>query len=145
MDMELTDSLNVFANLGILKTEIKNWKSRPDLEGRAQAHAPERSFALGFSWKPTARTYLSLDVNGKSSFYYSDSHSNKSDSYALTNINYGYEKNNWNYEIWVRNVFDTYYSTRGFYFGNEAPNFEDTLYKRHGDPRHLGLSVRYDF
>ena len=24
-------------------------------------------------------------------------------------------------------------------------NFEDTLYKRHGDPRHLGLSVQYDF
>jgi outer membrane receptor protein involved in Fe transport len=145
MDIDLTDSLNVFANLGILKTKIKNWKSRPDLEGRAQAHAPERSFALGFSWKPTVKTYLSLDVTGKSSFYYSDSHSNKSDSYALTNINYGYEKNNWNYEIWVRNIFDTYYSTRGFYFGNEAPNFEDTLYKRHGDPRHLGLSVRYDF
>jgi len=145
MDIDLTDSLNVFANLGILKTKIKNWKSRHDLEGRAQAHAPERSFALGLSWKPTAKTYLSLDVTGKSSFYYSDSHNNKSDSYALTNINYGYQKNNWNYEIWVRNIFDTYYSTRGFYFGNEAPNFEDTLYKRHGDPRHLGLSVRYDF
>ena len=24
-------------------------------------------------------------------------------------------------------------------------DFEDTLYERHGDPRHLGLSVRYDF
>ena len=41
--------------------------------------------------------------------------------------------------------FDEYYATRGFYFGNEAPDFVDTLYERHGDPRHLGLSVRYDF
>ena len=63
----------------------------------------------------------------------------------LTNLNLGYVKNNWNYELWARNIFDEYYSVRGFYFGNEAPNFIDTLYKRHGDPRHIGLSIRYDF
>ena len=145
LDMQLTNDFNIFANLGILKTEIKNWESRLDLEGRSQAHAPERSYALGFNWALQANTYLSADVTGKSEFYYSDSHNNKSKSYNLMNINYGYEKNNWTYGLWVRNVFDTYYSVRGFYFGNEAPNFEDTLYERHGDPRHMGMSVRYDF
>ena len=45
--------------------------------------------------------------------------------------------NDWTFEIWARNLFDEYYSTRGFYFGNEAPDFIDTLYERHGDPRHL--------
>lgn len=145
MDMQLTESFDIFANIGILKTEIKNWKSRPDLEGRAQAHAPERSFAVGLNWSLSNNTYLSLDTVGKSSFYYSDSHDNKSKSYTLTNITYGYERNQWNYSLWVRNVFDKYYSVRGFYFGNEAPNFADTLYERHGDPRHLGVTVRYDF
>jgi len=145
LDMQLTNDFNIFANLGILKTEIKNWESRLDLEGRSQAHAPERSYALGFNWALQSNTYLSADVTGKSEFYYSDSHNNKSKSYNLMNINYGYEKNNWTYGLWVRNVFDTYYSVRGFYFGNEAPNFEDTLYERHGDPRHMGISVRYDF
>ena len=87
----------------------------------------------------------SLDVVGKSSFYYSDSHDNKSKSYSLTNINYQYFSGQWTYTLWARNVFDTYYSVRGFYFGNEAPNFEDTLYERHGDPRHIGISIRYDF
>ncbi|MDO7676529.1 MAG: TonB-dependent receptor, partial [Gammaproteobacteria bacterium] len=82
---------------------------------------------------------------GKSSFYYSDSHNNKSKAYMLTNLNLGYVKNNWNYELWARNIFDEYYSVRGFYFGNEAPNFIDTLYERHGDPRHIGVSIRYDF
>ena len=145
LDMQLTNDFNIFANLGILKTEIKNWESRLDLEGRSQAHAPERSYALGFNWALQSNTYLSADVTGKSEFYYSDSHNNKSKSYNLMNINYGYEKNNWTYGLWVRNVFDTYYSVRGFYFGNEAPNFEETLYERHGDPRHMGISVRYDF
>jgi len=145
MDMGINQFLSAFVNLGILKTEIKNWQSRQDLDGRAQAHAPERSYALGLNWAPTSHTYLAIDFTGKSSFYYSDSHNNKSKSYVLTNLNLGYVKNNWNYELWARNIFDEYYSVRGFYFGNEAPNFIDTLYERHGDPRHIGVSIRYDF
>ena len=88
---------------------------------------------------------LSIDVVGKSSFYYSDSHNNKSKSYSLTNINFDYLIGDWTYSIWARNIFDEYYSVRGFYFGNEAPDFKDTLYERHGDPRHVGFSMRYDF
>ena len=145
IDMQLEESLNFFARLGLLRTEINNWKSRPDLEGRAQAHAPRESYALGMNWSITDKASLSLDVVGKSSFYYSDSHNNQSKSYSLTNINFDYLIKQWTYSIWARNIFDEYYSLRGFYFGNEAPDFKDTLYERHGDPRHVGLSVRYDF
>ena len=145
MDIDINEFVTAFLNLGMLKTEIKNWQSRQDLEGRAQAHAPKRSYAFGLNWVPTSHTYLAIDFTGKSSFYYSDSHDNKSKSYVLTNLNLGYVKNNWNYELWARNIFDEYYSVRGFYFGNEAPNFIDTLYERHGDPRSIGLSIRYDF
>ena len=145
MDFQLSKNLDMFINFGLLKTEIKSWKSRPEIEGREQAHAPKKSYAIGLNWYPSDQSNLSVDVVGKSSFYYSDSHDNKSKSYLLTNINYSYFYGQWTYSIWGRNVFDEYYSTRGFYFGNEAPNFIDTLYERHGDPRHLGITVRYDF
>ena len=145
IDMQLEESLNFFARLGLLKTEINNWKSRPDLEGRAQAHAPKKSYVIGMNWSITDRASLSIDVVGKSSFYYSDSHNNQSKASSLTNINFDYSIGSWTYSIWARNIFDEYYSVRGFYFGNEAPDFKDKLYERHGDPRHLGLSVRYDF
>ena len=145
MTMQASNSLDVFFNLGLLKTEIKNWESRPDLEGRAQAHAPKKSYALGLNWNPFENSFLSINFVGKSDFYYSDSHNNKSKSYALTNINYSYISGQWTYSIWGRNIFDKYYSTRGFYFGNEAPNFTETLYERHGDPRHIGATVKYDF
>ena len=141
----VSESLSAFVNLGLLKTEIKNWESRPDLEGRAQAHAPTNSYSFGLNYLPFNNAYLNVNFTGKSGFYYSDSHNNKSDSYLLTNVNFGYEINDWTFEIWARNLFDEYYSTRGFYFGNEAPDFIDTLYERHGDPRHFGFSVRYDF
>ena len=145
VNLKLTESLDFFSRLGLLKTEINNWKSRPDLEGRAQAHAPKRSYALGVSWSITDRASLSLDLIGKSSFYYSDSHDNQSKSYALANLSYNYSIGDWTYSVWARNIFDKYYSVRGFYFGNEAPDFKDKLYERHGDPRHIGITARYDF
>ena len=145
VNLKLTESLDFFSRLGLLKTEINNWKSRPDLEGRAQAHAPKRSYSLGVSWSITDKASLSLDLVGKSSFYYSDSHDNQSKSYALTNLSYNYSIGHWTYSVWARNIFDKYYSVRGFYFGNEAPDFKDKLYERHGDPRHIGITARYDF
>ena len=37
---------------------------------------PKKSYALGMNWSITDKASLSLDVVGKSSFYYSDSHNN---------------------------------------------------------------------
>ena len=145
LNSDLSDDLDVFVNLGLLNTEIKSWESRPEIEGREQAHAPSNSYSFGLNYRPTPETYLNLHATGKSGFYYSDSHNNKSDSYILINSSFGYNYGDWVVELWARNLFDEYYATRGFYFGNEAPDFADTLYERHGDPRHIGLSIRYDF
>ena len=142
---KLTDAVDLFAALGLLKTEVRNYQSRPELEGRRQAHAPAKSYALGVKWQALEQLYLSMDLSGQSSFYYSDSHTQKSKSYTLVNLALGYRHNDWIYEVWIRNVFDRYYSVRGFYFGNEPPNFPDQLYQRQGDPRHWGVLVRYEF
>ena len=142
---DFSDSFNLFFDLGLLKTKIKNYASRPDLEGREQAHAPSYSFSTGISWNISQQLEFILDLTGKSDFYYSDSHDNKSDSYVLTNMNLTYTAKRIKYNLWIRNLFDEYYSLRGFYFGNEPPNFEDSLYERHGDPRNLGLSIQYVF
>ena len=145
IDTQLNDALSLFLNLGYLETEIKNWASRPDIEGREQAHAPKYSFSTGAEYYFQENTSFAINFIGKSGFYYSDSHNNKSDSYVLTNAALRHSVDNWVIDLWVQNLFDEYYSTRGFFFGNEAPDFIDTLYRRHGDPRHFGLSVRYDF
>ena len=141
----IANNLYVYANLGFLKTNIKNWESRIDLENRSQAHAPEHSYSIGGNLNLKNNFYLKLDINGKSSFYYSDSHDNQSKSYQLTNLTFGYSNANFTADLWIRNLFDKYYSTRGFFFGNEAPNFIDTLYRRQGDPKNIGISLRYNF
>ena len=145
IDTQINDALSLFLNLGYLETEIKNWASRPDIEGREQAHAPKYSFSAGAEYYFQENTSFEINFIGKSGFYYADSHNNKSDSYVLTNAALRHSVDKWVIDLWVQNLFDEYYSTRGFFFGNEAPDFIDTLYRRHGDPRHFGLSVRYDF
>ena len=145
IDYQINDAFNVYSRIGLLETEIKNWLSRPDLDGREQAHAPKSSYSVGLEWRPNKSSFVRLDVVGKSSFYYSDSHANKSRSYSLTNLSTGYQWDSLEFSFWVRNAFDKYYSVRGFYFGNEPPNFEDTLYERQGDPRHFGISLNYEF
>ena len=144
VNYEINDSLNIYTRIGLLETEIKNWKSRSDLEGREQAHAPKNSYSLGLNWSLHQNSFLRIDTVGKSKFYYSDSHDNKSRSYALTNLSLGYQFDQLEVSLWMRNVFNKYYSVRGFYFGNEPPSFEATLYERHGDPRHFGLSLQYE-
>ena len=141
----LKERILIYLNLGILKTQINNWESREDLENRSQAHAPERTFSAGINFDMSNNKYLRIETNGKSDFYYSESHNNKSKSYQLVNLTFGRNKNNITTELWIRNLFDEYYSTRGFYFGNEAPHFENTLYKRQGDPRHISISIRDEF
>ena len=139
------DSIQVFASLGLLKTKVKNFDSSNQQNGRAKTHAPERSYSLGLKWFPSDSIYFGFDISGKSDFYYSDSHDNKSSSYSLANLVMGYKQDQWNYEFWVRNLFDEYYSLRGFYFGNVPPSFPRTLFERQGDLRHMGILVRYEF
>jgi len=145
LNSEISDALSLSMSLGILETEIKKYDSRPDLEGRDQAHAPNYSFSADLGWKISSDLEVIVGITGKSKFYYSDSHNNSSKDYVLTNVNFIYERDKVNVNFWARNLFNEYYSLRGFYFGNEPPNFEDTLYERHGDPRHYGVSFTYDF
>ncbi len=54
IDYQINDAFNVYSRIGLLETEIKNWQSRPDLDGREQAHAPKSSNSrcYGFGCRP---------------------------------------------------------------------------------------------
>jgi hypothetical protein len=41
----------------------------------------------------------------------------------------------------VRNALDAGYTQRGFFFGNEPPDFPDKLYVQPGEPRRIGASA----
>ena len=140
------DTLELYANIGLLKAQFDQFTTPlNDLSGRDQAHAPRYTFALGGVYHHSSGIFARLDVSAKDAFYFDVSHDQKSDSYSLANARLGYEADRWTAQIYARNLFDTEYAVRGFYFGNEPPNFPNTLYIRQGDPRQIGVTVDMRF
>ena len=89
--------------------------------------------------------FARIDVSGKDAFYFDVSHNQRSWSYELVNARLGFDADNWSATLWVRNMFDEEYAVRGFYFGNEPPDFPATLYTRLGDPRQIGITFEKRF
>jgi outer membrane receptor protein involved in Fe transport len=85
------------------------------------------------------------DLSGEAGFYFDTSHDERASSRFLANLRGGYHAGHWSVELWVHNLFDERYAVRGFYFGNEPPEFPPTLYLRWGDPRQAGVTARYSF
>jgi outer membrane receptor protein involved in Fe transport len=115
------------------------------LDGREQAHAPQYQFDVGIEYRQAGGFYGRLDFAGLDDFYFDASHDQRAPSRVLTHLKAGYAGRHWRAEVWVRNLFDRYYSQRGFYFGDEPPDFPDKRYVQAGDPRHAGLTVSYTF
>jgi outer membrane receptor protein involved in Fe transport len=116
-----------------------------DLSGRAQAHAPDYTLAAGASYRHPGGVFARLDLTARDAFYFDVSHDQTSQPYELANARVGYETDNWSVQLWVRNLFDRHYAVRGFYFGNEPPDFPNKLYTRAGDPRQLGVTFDMSF
>ena len=140
-----TDTLSLYASVGLLDATFEDFDERPDLEGRAQAHAPDYTLAFGGSYKHASGVFARVDVSARDDFYFDVSHDQMSESYELVNARVGYEAETWTAQLWVRNLFDEDYAVRGFYFGNEPPDFPNTLYVRLGDPRQVGVTFEKRF
>jgi iron complex outermembrane receptor protein len=116
-----------------------------DLSGREQAHAPEYQFDLGAEYRGATGFFARVDVAGQDDFYFDETNDVRAPARVLTNLKAGYSGNRWRAEVWVRNLFDEYYSQRGFWFGNEPPDFIPKRYVQAADPRHAGITVAYTF
>jgi outer membrane receptor protein involved in Fe transport len=140
------DEWELYANIGLLKATFEDFVApQGDLTGRDQAHAPRYSFSGGIVYRHPNGLFARLDASAKDAFYFDVSHDQKSASYELLNARVGYDGEQWLVSIWARNLMDQDYAVRGFYFGNEPPDFPNTLYTRRGDPRQLGVTIERRF
>jgi outer membrane receptor protein involved in Fe transport len=61
------------------------------------------------------------------------------------NLTIAYQTEKWTLSFWGRNIFDTDYATRGYYFGNEPPDFSNKLWTSKGDPAQFGVTWEWLF
>jgi outer membrane receptor protein involved in Fe transport len=145
---QATDRLRVHGSLGLLDTQFSDYVAAggEDLDGRSQAHAPDYQFHLGADYLFGDGWFVTVEVEGKDEFYFSDSHGQKSQAYELVHAAIGYEADAWAVRLWGRNITDEDYFVRGYYFGNDPRVFyEPNLWTQLGAPSQVGVSLHASF
>lgn len=143
---QASDSFEYFLTAGLLDAEITSFGTQEvSLDGRDQAHAPGYTLNLGGVYRNDNGFFARLDVSARDDFYFDYSHDQRSEAYELVNARLGFEMDSWTVQLWGRNLLDETYAVRGFYFGNEPPNFSNELYIRQGDARLFGVTLDWRF
>jgi hypothetical protein len=138
--------LNLFASGSLLHSEFTSVPPEVStLTGRAFSVAPAWQYATGVRAELGRGAFTRVEVTGKDSFYFDDSNDQKSNPYSLFNATVGWQDSQWQVLVWSRNLFNQSYDVRGFYFGNEPPDYPNKLYVQRGDPRAFGVTVSYRF
>ncbi len=140
-----TESLSFTSNFGVLDATFDSFinSENQDLAGRDQAHAPGymAHLAANYSKGPWS---VSVSIDAKDSFYFSDSHDVQSEAYEILNTNIGYSGENWRLSLWGRNLTDQDYAVRGFFFGefgnDPRKGYAPEPYVQFGEPRVVGIS-----
>ena len=86
---------------------------------------------------------VQANILGKESYYFSNTHDKKSNAYKLVNASVGYVNDDFSVLLWGKNLADTDYQTRGYFFDNFGTGAD--LYTQQGMPRTFGVTVGYDY
>ncbi|WP_372737789.1 TonB-dependent receptor, partial [Neptunomonas sp.] len=142
----LNSNVSLFGSLGLLNTKLEDPKlDTPTVKvnGRDAAQAPSYQYTIGANFNHGKNWFSGIDVEGKDSFYFSDSHNEKSEAYTLLNARLGYKTKDWSVTLWGKNLTDEDTYVRGFYFDNDG--LGNKLYTQLGAPRQLGITANMSF
>ena len=115
-----------------------------DLRGRAQAYAPAWQLSLSPAYEDPAGFFARADLTSQDGFYFSSSNEQRAAARTLVNARAGWRARNWRLSLWAHNLFDAHYAVQGYQFGLEPPDYPVKSYLQNGDPRQLGVTLRWD-
>ena len=147
LEWQATRQLELGASGALLATRyhgfVQNGVTLPD---RALPHAPAWQAAVHGEWHSPKGPFVRIDVTGLAGFYYDmPPNSTSSSAYGLVNGKLGWKDDKREIALWIRNALNKNYTVRGFYFGDQPPDFNNKLYTQLGDPRNVGVQVTVRF
>lgn len=152
-EFDATPRTRLFASLGWLDTEvdrIETW----DLDlgdfvvrtGIEQAKSPEFQFNVGASVSFSDRWRARVEVEGRDDNRFGYYHAGSLPSYTLLNASIAADFGSTELQLWGRNLADEDYAVHGLYFGNDPrKGWINETYLQYGEPRVVGVTVRYSF
>ncbi len=145
LDVALSPHWRLESTLALLRARYRDYAyGGRDLDGRAQAFAPDYRASLALAWRAPSGWYARLDGEAVAALHFSAADDNRARAHQLAHLRLGLARGAWDASLWVRNLFDTRHALHGFYFGLEPPDFAPRQYLQAGEPRHLGVTLRYD-
>ena len=151
--VELDSNVYIASNLrldltfGYLKAEFDDYfLEGKSYNGRSLAHSPRYTLNVNLNWKLSPYLSLNAQIAGMGKFKFSNTHDQESQPYTTLNsgLNYSITKKS-EFTLWAKNILDKRYSQRGFYFGNEPPEWTPTLYTQNAPPFEWGLRFTHKF
>ncbi|RLA49309.1 MAG: hypothetical protein DRR04_01945 [Gammaproteobacteria bacterium] len=152
----LNESIELFANLGWLHTEVDSIEAF-DLDqwqfvtkkNRDQAKSPEYQYNVGTQVAFNTQWSARIEIEGQGDSFYGYYHDGKLDSYDLLNASLNWRTGNIAVILWGRNLSDEDYAVHGLYFGNDPRDnygaWRNETYLQLGEPRTYGVNVNYSF
>lgn len=141
------ENLHIFRSVGLLQSKFDSFPSNTAVQGRTPAHAPEYQYTIGLDYLFFDAWTFRTNVEGKDAFYFSNRHNEKAEAYDLWHASLEYTTGEFTASLWVRNITNEVYQTRGFGdFGNNPANgYIVEEYVQLGTPRTAGITLSYDF
>lgn len=138
----INENWSISAGLGLLNTEL-------DSTGDELSSAPSYTYNARIDYVANNGFFANLEVTGSDEFYESNNPDNRDQrvrsEFTVFNGAIGYRYENWTLTLWGRNLFDTEYEKRVFFFGNEAPAWTPTRYENPADPQQFGATLNYSW
>ncbi len=153
LEFDATSRTRLFASLGWLDTEVDRIETY-DLDlgdfvvrtGIEQAKSPEFQFNVGASVAFSDRWRARVEVEGRDDNRFGYYHAGSLPSYTLMNASLVGDFGSTELRLWGRNLADEDFAVHGLYFGNDPrKGWINETYLQYGEPRVVGVSVRYSF
>jgi iron complex outermembrane recepter protein len=142
-----TARLEFGGSLGLLQSLYRGFVQNDIVfPNRALPNAPAWQAALNATWRDPRGPFARVDVTGMGAYFYDlPPNWTRSNPYGLANAKVGWETARYEVYLWGRNLLNRDYTVRGFYFGDQPPNFPNTLYTQLGQPRNFGVHFAHSF
>ena len=109
--------------------------------GRRLANTPRHGHTLALRHGAGPGWFGRLEHTGRAAQFDSNNHDEARRAFGVWNATLGYATAGWTLTLWARNLADTAYDKRVFFFGNEEPDYAPRRYTSRADPRQAGVTL----
>ena len=143
----LTPEWSLRGSLALMRSELEPFTLANGNSGggRVLANTPRYGYTLGTRYGAARGCFASAELVGRAQQFDSNNQNESRRAFRVVNASVGYVWREWTVTLWAKNLLNTRYEKRVFFFGNEAPDFNETRYEDRADPRQLGVTAAYRF